>query len=53
MSSGFEMGLGAQPTQPPHSLLEIGTSTVSAYQTIYGHPDISGFIEILWVMTSH
>jgi len=46
-SSGFKTGLGVQPTQPPHPLLEIGITTpdVSGLSGIYGCPSTSGRID--------
>ena len=50
-SSGFEVGLGVQPTQPPHSLLETGihvtTSDVSGLAGgISGFTSTSGSMDV-------
>jgi len=44
-SSGFEMGLGAQPTQPPHPPVEIELvpSSVSGYHDVPGATGTSSF----------
>jgi len=45
---GFEMGLGAQPTQPPHPPLEVGMAptSVSGYHDVFGMAGTSGYLDL-------